>query len=120
MVGPGHKWAHRRKPVTLRELAVTPLLMREPGSGTRDTVWEVLSEVCQPATPAAELGSAAAIKAAAATGLAPAVLSRLIAGPELSAGSRRHRVHPPVPCGVAAGGPADGGGAGIGGYCCVG
>ncbi|CQA10442.1 LysR family transcriptional regulator [Mycobacteroides abscessus] len=87
VVGPGHKWAHRRKPVTLRELAITPLLMREPGSGTRDTVWEVLSEVCQPATPAAELGSAAAIKAAAATGLAPAVLSRLIAGPELSAGT---------------------------------
>ncbi|WP_235626604.1 LysR substrate-binding domain-containing protein, partial [Mycobacteroides abscessus] len=87
VVGPGHKWAHRRRPVTLRELAVTPLLMREPGSGTRDTVWEVLSEVCQPAAPAAELGSAAAIKAAAATGLAPAVLSRLIAGPELSAGT---------------------------------
>ncbi|WP_079628603.1 LysR family transcriptional regulator, partial [Mycobacteroides abscessus] len=30
VVGPGHKWAHRRKPVTLRELAITPLLMREP------------------------------------------------------------------------------------------
>jgi DNA-binding transcriptional LysR family regulator len=87
VVGPGHKWARRRKPVTLRELATTPLLMREPGSGTRDTVWEVLSQVCQPATPAAELGSAAAIKAAAASGLAPAVISRLIAAPELSAGT---------------------------------
>ncbi|OHU61830.1 LysR family transcriptional regulator [Mycobacteroides chelonae] len=87
VVGQGHKWARRRKPVTLRELATTPLLMREPGSGTRDTVWEVLSQVCQPAAPAAELGSAAAIKAAAATGLAPAVISRLIAAPELSAGT---------------------------------
>ncbi|MGH3725081.1 MAG: LysR family transcriptional regulator [Mycobacterium sp.] len=87
VVGPTHKWARRRKPVTLRELATTPLLMREPGSGTRDTVWEALSQVCQPAAPAAELGSAAAIKAAAATGLAPAVISRLIAAPELSAGT---------------------------------
>lgn len=87
VVGPAHKWARRRKPVTLRELATTPLLMREPGSGTRDTVWEVLSQICQPAAPAAELGSAAAIKAAAATGLAPAVISRLIAAPELSAGT---------------------------------
>ncbi len=117
VVGPGHKWAHRRKPVTLRELAITPLLMREPGSGTRDTVWEVLSEVCQPATPAAELGSAAAIKAAAATGLAPAVLSRLIAGPELSAGrlgggeaGGGPGVDRQVRGGWRAGGPAAGGG----------
>lgn len=60
--------------------------MREPGSGTRDTVWEVLSEVCQPATPAAELGSAAAIKAAAATGLAPAVPVDSLRGPSYRRG----------------------------------
>ncbi|MEU6185685.1 LysR substrate-binding domain-containing protein [Nocardia sp. NPDC047038] len=83
VVAPGHRWAHRRRPVTLRELATTPLLWREPGSGTRDTVWEILGAECQPARPAAELGSAAAIVASARAGVAPAVLSRLIAAPDL-------------------------------------
>ncbi|MFR9768446.1 LysR substrate-binding domain-containing protein [Nocardia sp. SC052] len=83
VVAPGHRWAHRRRPVTLRELATTPLLWREPGSGTRDTVWEILDAECQPARPAAELGSAAAIVASARAGVAPAVLSRLIAAPDL-------------------------------------
>ncbi|MBF6468186.1 LysR family transcriptional regulator [Nocardia beijingensis] len=83
VVAPGHPWARRRRPVTLRDLATTPLLWREPGSGTRDTVWELVGAQCQPARPAAELGSAAAIVAAARAGVAPAVLSRLIAGPDL-------------------------------------
>lgn len=86
VVAPTHPFARRRRPVTLRELATTPLLMREPGSGTRETVWEMLSAVCQPAPPAAELGSAAAIVAAAVSGSAPAVLSRLIAARELADG----------------------------------
>jgi DNA-binding transcriptional LysR family regulator len=85
-VAPGHPWARRHQPVTLRELASTPLLMREQGSGTRDAVWEALARVCQPAPPAAELGSAAAIKAAAAAGAAPAVLSRLMVTTELAEG----------------------------------
>ncbi|WP_378733872.1 LysR family transcriptional regulator [Nocardia brasiliensis] len=87
VVGPAHPWARRRKPVTLRELATTPLLWREPGSGTRDTVWEILGAECQPAQPAAELGSAVAISAAARAAVAPAVLSRLIAGADLTSGA---------------------------------
>ncbi|CAM4257597.1 LysR family transcriptional regulator [Nocardia ninae] len=87
VVGAAHPWAHRKKPVTLRELATTPLLWREPGSGTRDTVWEILGAECQPAQPAAELGSAVAISAAARAAVAPAVLSRLIAGPDLTSGA---------------------------------
>ncbi|WP_330180478.1 LysR family transcriptional regulator [Nocardia sp. NBC_01503] len=87
VVSPAHVWANRRKTVTLRELACTALLWREPGSGTRETVWEVLSAECQPAAPAAELGSAIAITAAACNGVAPAVLSRLIAAPMLSTGA---------------------------------
>ncbi|GAA5042822.1 LysR family transcriptional regulator [Nocardia callitridis] len=89
VVAPQHAWARRRKPVTLRELATTPLLWREPGSGTRDTVWEILSAECQPARPAAELGSAVAISAAARAGVAPAVLSNLIATPDLVSGALR-------------------------------
>ncbi|WP_280296797.1 LysR substrate-binding domain-containing protein, partial [Nocardia abscessus] len=76
-----------RRPVTLRELATTPLLWREPGSGTRDAVWEILGAECQPARPAAELGSATAIVASARAGVAPAVLSRLIAAPHLDNGT---------------------------------
>ncbi|WP_342216347.1 LysR substrate-binding domain-containing protein [Nocardia abscessus] len=87
VVAPGHPWARRRRPVTLRELATTALLWREPGSGTRDTVWEILGAECQPARPAAELGSATAIIASARAGVAPAVLSRLIAEPHLNSGT---------------------------------
>ncbi|WP_433520232.1 LysR family transcriptional regulator [Nocardia pseudovaccinii] len=87
VVAPKHPWALRRGPVTLRELAGTALLWREQGSGTRETVWEILSTAGQPAAPAAELGSAVAITAAACSGVAPAVLSRLIAAPALSTGA---------------------------------
>ncbi|MFF7944069.1 LysR substrate-binding domain-containing protein [Nocardia gamkensis] len=87
VVAPGHPWARRRRPVTLRELATTPLLWREPGSGTRDTVWEILGAACQPARPAAELGSAATIVASARAGVAPTVLSRLIAASDLGNGT---------------------------------
>lgn len=86
VVGPEHPWARRHRPLSLREVAMTPLLMREQGSGTRDAVAEALARVCQPAPPAAELGSAAAIKAAAAAGAAPAVLSQLMVRTELADG----------------------------------
>ncbi|MCA2207174.1 LysR family transcriptional regulator [Nocardia rosealba] len=87
VVARDHPWARRKSPVTLAELAGTALLWREPGSGTRDTVWDLLSSEGAPAGPAAELGSAAAIVAAARTGMAPAVLSRLIAAPDLATGA---------------------------------
>lgn len=86
VVASDHPWTRRRRPVSLHEVATTPLLMREQGSGTRDAVWEALASVCQPAPPAAELGSAAAIKAAAAAGSAPAVMSRLMVTTELAEG----------------------------------
>ncbi|MGX1810795.1 LysR family transcriptional regulator [Nocardia sp. NPDC055321] len=86
VVAPGHPWA-RRTAVTVPELARTALLWREPGSGTRDTVWEILAATAEPARPAAELGSAAAILATARGGLAPAILSGLIAEPDLRSGA---------------------------------
>ncbi|MFI6313862.1 LysR family transcriptional regulator [Nocardia fusca] len=87
VVGPTHPWAARTHPVSLRELAATPLLWRESGSGTRETVQEILGGYGPPAPPAAELGSAVAIVAAARSGMAPAVLSTLVAAPELAAGA---------------------------------
>lgn len=87
VVAPTHRWATRRRALTPRELADTPLLWREKGSGTRDTVWETLEIHGTPAPPAAELGSAAAILATARSGAAPAVVSRLIVAHELRAGT---------------------------------
>jgi DNA-binding transcriptional LysR family regulator len=87
VVAPDHAWARRRKPLALAKLAATPLILREPGSGTREAAWEVLQRAGEPAPPAAELGSTTAIKAAAAAREAPAVLSRLAVREELA--SRR-------------------------------
>ncbi|MFE3190958.1 LysR family transcriptional regulator [Nocardia sp. NPDC059240] len=89
IVAPHHPWATRRRALTPRELADTPLLWREKGSGTRDTVWETLEMHGTPAPPAAELGSAAAILTTARSGAAPAVVSRLIVAHELRAGTLR-------------------------------
>ncbi|WP_329311052.1 LysR family transcriptional regulator [Streptomyces sp. NBC_01262] len=86
VVAPGHPWARRRQPLTLGTLAATPLILREQGSGTRDAVWELLRRAGEPAQPAAELGSTAAIKAAVTAGEAPAVLSRLVVSAELHDG----------------------------------
>lgn len=87
VVAPHHPWVTRRRALPLSELAETPLLWREKGSGTRDTVWAALEIHGTPARPAAELGSAAAILATARGGTAPAVVSRLIVAHELRAGT---------------------------------
>lgn len=38
VVAPGHPWARRRTPLLAAELAATPLVVRERGSGTRETL----------------------------------------------------------------------------------
>lgn len=86
VVAPGHPWTRRRRPLTLAELAATPLVQRERGSGTRDAVSHLLRRVGGPADPAAELGSTSAITYAVAAGDAPAVLSRLTVAAELRDG----------------------------------
>ncbi|ALG83420.1 LysR family transcriptional regulator [Gordonia phthalatica] len=76
IVSPDHKWARRRAPIDVTELAATPLLEREPGSGTRTTLEYALGDH-QRAVPLLELGSSAAIRTAVAAGVGPAVLSTL-------------------------------------------
>jgi DNA-binding transcriptional LysR family regulator len=88
VVASGHRWARRRKPLTFTELAATPLVMREAGSGTRDTLTDYLA-ACDPpltATPAIELGTSAAVRSAIAAGVAPGVLSRLAVRDDLVLG----------------------------------
>jgi len=74
VVPPGHEWGGRA--VTLAELAATPLVEREPGSGTREMLNEALSKR---AKPSAVFDSNTAIIQAVAAGVGPAILSELVA-----------------------------------------
>lgn len=91
VVAPGHPWARRRSGVTPRELAETALIAREAASGTRRFLEQ--ASLAQAglglAAPLAELASTTAIKAAAAAGAGPAVLSSLAVVGELAAGTLR-------------------------------
>lgn len=86
VVGTSHPWSRRHRPLTPRQLAATPLVLREPGSGTRDVLAEALKSRGLQVTPAIELGSTTAIKAATISGTGPAVVSALAVQPELRDG----------------------------------
>ncbi|WP_328497445.1 LysR family transcriptional regulator [Streptomyces sp. NBC_00414] len=81
VTAPGHPWA-RRRALDAGELAATPLILREEGSGTRQVLDAALGGL---ARPLIELSSTTAVKASAASGAGPAVLSELALGEELSA-----------------------------------
>lgn len=79
VVAPGHPWARRKSPVTAAELAATPLVTREHGSGTRDSLTFLLAEAGsdQSVAPLLELSTTAAVRSAVAAATAPGVLSAL-------------------------------------------
>ncbi|MGW7791400.1 LysR substrate-binding domain-containing protein, partial [Streptomyces tricolor] len=81
VTAPGHPWARRRRPLTAAELAATPLILRERGSGTRQVLDAALGGL---ARPLIELSSTTAVKASAVSGAGPSVLSELAVGEELS------------------------------------
>ncbi len=81
VTAPGHPWARRRRPLEASELAVTPLILREKGSGTRQVLDRALGGL---ARPLIELSSTTAVKAAAVSGAGPAVLSELAVREELA------------------------------------
>ncbi|WP_113704242.1 LysR family transcriptional regulator [Nonomuraea lactucae] len=85
VVAPGHPWARRRTTLRGPELAATPLVVREPGSGTRETL-DVAFRGLRQASPRLELGSNSAVKGAAQAGVAPAVLSGYAVEAELATG----------------------------------
>ncbi|HEX4702549.1 MAG TPA: LysR family transcriptional regulator [Pseudonocardiaceae bacterium] len=87
VVSPEHPWARRRRPLSAAELAATPLVVREPGSGTRDTVVRALAAAGRtPAVPLVELGSTTAVRSAVLAGTGPAVISELAVAAELADG----------------------------------
>ena len=85
IVAPAHKWA-RTAAVTAKELAVTPLVLRESGSGTREVLEASLQQLGLQVTTLVELGSTTAIKSAVQSGDGPAVVSRLAATNEVEEG----------------------------------
>lgn len=86
-VAPEHPWARRSAPVPAAELAGTPLILREFGSGTRQVLDAALAEAGGLAVPLLELASTTAVKAASISGAGPCVLSELSLADELA--SRR-------------------------------
>ncbi|MFG2181824.1 LysR family transcriptional regulator [Streptomyces abikoensis] len=85
VTAPGHPWARRRAPLDPAELAATPLILRERGSGTRQVLDAALAAHGGLAEPLLELASTTAAKAAAVSGAGPSVLSELAIGEELAA-----------------------------------
>jgi DNA-binding transcriptional LysR family regulator len=85
-VPPDHEWAGRRRPVTAKELAGAPLLVREPGSGTRETVDTALKREGLELSPGLVMASNTALKSAALAGMGPVVLSDLALASELEHG----------------------------------
>ena len=87
VVPPDHPWAKRRRRVTMDELAETPLVMREKGSGTREALEQALTDTGHGAPVSVlELGSTSAVRSAVLTGNSPTVISRLAVAGEVSSG----------------------------------
>lgn len=85
VVAPDHRWARRRS-LGAAELADGAALVREPGSGTRETLELALAGQGLTLTPSLELPSSSAVRAAALTGAGAAVLSGLAVAAEVAAG----------------------------------
>ena len=87
VVAPTHPWTGGA-PLSVAELAATPLLVREPGSGTRTSL-EVALEGYEMAAPLLELGSTSAIRSSVLNGIGPAVLSTLAVADQVRTGQLR-------------------------------
>jgi DNA-binding transcriptional LysR family regulator len=85
VVSTTHRWA-RRRVLSAAELADEAALVREPGSGTRETLELALVEQGLTLRPALELPSSSAVRAAALTGAGAAVLSGLAVAAEVASG----------------------------------
>jgi len=82
---PGHPWA-RRAQVRLEHLVAEPIVLREPGSGTRQVTEESLRRAGidpESLTVVMELAGAEAIKTAVEAGVGVAVVSRATVAKEL-------------------------------------
>lgn len=85
-VAPSHAWTLQHV-VTAADLAKTPLLVRELGSGTRDTLDRAMSAAGYQVTPSLELASNTALKSAAIAGMGPVVLAAIALADDLESGA---------------------------------
>ena len=87
VVAPGHPWTRRHRPLSAAELAATPLVLRERGSGTRETLDRALNRVhvTEP-QQLIEMGSGTAVRNAVIAGTGPAVMSELAVHADLADG----------------------------------
>lgn len=90
VVAEGHRWAGLKDPLPAADLAATPLIVREPGSGTRIALVDALrAQGLEMAEPALSLESNAAVRVGAMAGVAPAVMSEHAVGEALAGGKLR-------------------------------
>ncbi len=86
VVAPSHPWARRRLALSASELAATPLVVRERGSGTREVLDAALARHGLSVNIQVELASTTAIKSAVASGAGPGILSTLAVESEVREG----------------------------------
>jgi len=90
VAAPGHPWTKAGRTVNVVELASTPLVSRERGSGTREAFVKGLRAAVPAGTdlvfPVIELASTAAVRAAIAAGTAPGAISALAVADDLALG----------------------------------
>lgn len=89
IVPKGHKWAATGE-VRLEELIKEPFIMREPGSGTRKSIEQVLDQSGHwfgHLNVVAEMGSTEAVRQAIKAGVGVSILSECAVGDELAARS---------------------------------
>lgn len=87
VVSPQHPWRRRRSPLQARQLAESALVLREPGSGTRDTLERAIGQAgFALADPVLELASTAAVRNAVAAGVGATVMSELAVVDDVASG----------------------------------
>ena len=90
VVAARHPWA-RTASVSLDELAATPMVLREQGSGTRDALEiELTSRGHESPRSVLDLGSISAVRLAVMNGSSPTVISRIAVEADLAAGTLVH------------------------------
>ncbi|KGM14653.1 hypothetical protein N867_18030, partial [Actinotalea fermentans ATCC 43279 = JCM 9966 = DSM 3133] len=86
VVTPDHPWALDGRPRTAADVAATPLVMRETGSGTREVLERWLAREGLSPRPAVVLASTHALVAAVRSGVGPGVVSGLAVRGDVAAG----------------------------------
>ena len=85
-VAPDHDWAHNKAPISAKDLAASRLLVRESGSGTRETIEHAFQRQGIELAPSLVMASNTALKSAAVAGMGAVVVSELALVNEIAAG----------------------------------